>query len=88
MKRPMKRPIFTAVMTTACLFCSAAVVSAQTSRPSKFYDFHEQVIDGEIRVPAASPLTGKKRVQFDRLLRLKKSFLPRILDTSRDQAFK
>jgi len=61
---------------------------AQTKPKSKFYDFGEQVIDGEIKKPTALYTDSKKKVKFDRLLKLKKSFIPDLLKTSEERTFK
>ncbi len=55
---------------------------------SKFYDFSDQVIDGELKKPTALYTEGRKKVEFDRLLNLKKSLLPDLLETAKDKAFK
>ena len=58
-------------------------------RPSaKFYDFSEQVIDGQIKKPTALYTDARQKVKFDRLLKLKKSFLPATLQTAKDPVFK
>jgi len=64
---------------------------AQGSPPlpqTKFYDFSEQVIDGQIKKPTALYTDARQKVKFGRLLKLKKSFLPAILDTAKDPVFK
>ena len=61
---------------------------AQSKPKSKFYDFGEQVIDGEIKKPTALYTDSKKKVKFDRLLKLKKSFIPDLLKTSEEKTFK
>ena len=61
---------------------------AQKSPKAKFYDFSEQVIDGEIKKPTALYTDSKKKVKFDRLLKLKKSFIPELLKTSEEKTFK
>jgi hypothetical protein len=61
---------------------------AQTKPKSKFYDFGEQVIDGEIKKPTALFTDSKKKVQFDRLLKLKKTFIPDLMNTSKERTFK
>jgi len=61
---------------------------AQSKPKSKFYDFGEQVIDGEIKKPTALYTDSKKKVKFDRLLKLKKSFIPELLKTSEEKTFK
>jgi hypothetical protein len=63
--------------------------SADAKSPkSKFYDFSEQLIDGDIKKPTALYTDARQQVKFDRLLSLKKSFLPALLDTSKDPVFK
>ena len=61
---------------------------AQTKPKSKFYDFGEQVIDGEIKKPTALFTDSKKKVQFDRLLKLKKTFIPDLMQTSKERTFR
>jgi hypothetical protein len=55
---------------------------------SKFYDFSEQLIDGEIKKPTALYTNARQKVKFDRLLRLKKSFLPKLFSTAKEKVFK
>ena len=54
----------------------------------KFYDFNEQVIDGEIKKPTALYTDSKKKVKFDRLLKLKRSFIPDLMKTAEERTFK
>jgi hypothetical protein len=54
----------------------------------KFYDFSEQVIDGEIRRPTGTYTNARERARFERLLRLKRSFLPELFGTSQERTFK
>mgnify|MGYP003141623312 FL=1 len=63
-------------------------VVAQSKPKSKFYDFGAQIIDGEIKKPTALYTDTKKRVKFGRLLRLKKSFIPDLMTTSKERTFK
>jgi hypothetical protein len=63
-----------------------AIVLAQPR--SKFYDFNEQLIDGEIKKPTTLYTDAREKVKFDRLLRLKKSFLPDLFDTAKESVFK
>ena len=58
------------------------------SGKSKFYDFSEQLIDGEIKKPTALYTSSRAKVKFERLLRLKRSFLPDLMDTAREKVFK
>ena len=61
---------------------------AQKKPKSKFYDFGAQIIDGEIKKPTALYTDSKKKVKFDRLLKLKKSFIPDLMKTSKERTFK
>tara|TARA_R100001082_G_C4322254_1_gene141687 strand:+ start:452 stop:649 length:198 start_codon:yes stop_codon:yes gene_type:complete len=55
---------------------------------AKFYDFNDQIIDGEIKRPTTLYTNSRERVKFDRLLKLKKSFLPQLFDTAKERVFK
>ena len=55
---------------------------------SKFYDFSEQLIDGERKRPTTLYTDSRQQVKFDRLLKLKKSFLPRLFLTAKEKVFK
>lgn len=70
------------------VFLTLAVSSAVPPRKSKFYDFSDQLIDGEIRKPTALYTDARQKAKFDRLLRLKKSFLPKLYGTSKMKVFK
>ena len=66
------------------------MANAETKPPSKskFYDFSEQLIDGEIRKPQALYTSSRAKVKFERLLRLKRSFLPDLMETAKQKVFK
>ena len=59
-----------------------------SNEKSKFYDFSEQLIDGERKKPTTLYTDVKSKVKFNRLLKLKKSFLPKLLDTAKEGVFK
>lgn len=80
----MKSTLIT--ITTAILLSSAA--SAAPPSKSKFYDFGDQVIDGEIKRPTVDYISDRQRARFDRLTNLKKSFLPNLFQTSKSKIFK
>ena len=87
----MKRLIRCATVFALCLAFSSPVLAAEPpgdDERSRFYDFSDQLIDGEIRRPTALYTDARQRAQFDRLLRLKKSFLPAMWETSRERVFK
>ena len=64
------------------------MVNAKPPTKSKFYDFSEQLIDGEIKKPTALYTDSRQKVKFDRLLSLKKSFMPQLFNTAKERVFK
>ena len=69
------------------VFLNATAVSAVEPK-SKFYDFSEQLIDGEVKKPTTLYTDVRQQVRFNRLLRLKKSFLPKLFATAKERVFK
>ena len=67
------------------------MVSQSLGKPptkSKFYDFSEQLINGEVRKPQTFYANVRDKVRFERLLSLKKSFLRPMFETSKERIFK
>jgi len=52
----------------------------------KFYNFDDMLIDGEFKTPEGMYENARNKAKFDRLLKLKKSFLPQLQDTAQEQA--
>ena len=65
-------------------------ISAPTFAKSKakFYDFSDQLINGEIKKPAAIYMEARTRAKFAKLLKLKKSFIPELLISSKESILK
>jgi len=61
---------------------------AKPTVKAKFYDFSEQLIDGEIKKPQALYTDVRQAAEFKRLLKLKKSFMKELFDTARLPVFK
>jgi len=78
------------LLTTIVIIFSLSAFAAppKKSTKSKFYDFGEQMIDGEIRKPQFLYTDARQKAKFARLLRLKRSFLPRLFVTSKEKTFK
>ena len=73
------------------ILASLSVASAANATPpakAKFYDFSDQLIDGEIKKPTALYIEHRSRAKFERLLRLKRSFLPQLFQTAKEPVFK
>ena len=55
---------------------------------AKFYDFSDQLIDGNIKKPSTIFMESRVRAKFNKLLRLKKSFIPKLLMTGHEPTLK
>ena len=64
------------------------IMSAAKPQKAKFYDFREQLIDGEIKKPTTLYTDSRTKVKFERLLKLKKSFMNDLFDTAKERVFK
>ena len=67
---------------------SSRCASADPPVRAKFYDFSEQLIDGQVRRPHALYTDVRQAAKFKRLLRLKKSMMKELFDTAKDPVFK
>jgi len=86
--RPMWILIICIVASTTLMCSSTSAAPPNKNMKSKFYDFSEQMIDGEVRKPSALYTSVRERAKFERLLRLKKSFLRNLFSTSKEPIFK
>lgn len=77
------------VATMLATLTLGATGSALAAEPkSKFYDFTDQLIDGEIKKPTTLYSNVRKEAQFSRLLSLKKELLPLIFQARKERVFK
>jgi len=84
----MTRTVRTILFALAGFSVIALPAFAADDAKAKFYDFSDQLIDGEIKKPASIYTESRTRAKFDKLLKLKKSFRPMMLDTSREKLLK
>lgn len=84
----MKKLISSLVILSFLGLTGSALGAPPKKVKSKFYDFSDQLIDGEIKKPTALYTDARQQVKFDRLLSLKKSFLSALLQTSKERVFK
>lgn len=73
--------------------CSLAVptlaaAAAPKEPASKFYIFDAQAFEGATRGPGMGVMDGHRKVEFSRLLELKKDLVPGIFQSRRDSVFK
>jgi len=78
--------VFVLIVYLAIFF--AVEAHAKPPTKSKFYDFSEQLIDGQRRKPTVLYTNIREKVKFARLLSLKKSFMRQLFDTHKENIFK
>ena len=61
---------------------------SQEDVKTKFYNFDDMLIDGEFKKPTGMHTSAREEARFKNLLKLKKSFLDRIEETSKVDALK
>tara|TARA_B100000900_G_C20066247_1_gene508037 strand:- start:253 stop:498 length:246 start_codon:yes stop_codon:yes gene_type:complete len=71
---------------TIVLFAFMGAASAK--RKTKFYDFSDQMINGEIKKPSTIYIDTRTRAKFAKLLKLKRSFVEPLLLTGKEPALK
>ena len=71
---------------TIVLFAFVGDVSAKSK--TKFYDFSDQMINGEIKKPSTIYIDTRTRAKFAKLLSLKRSFIQVLLLTGKEPALK
>ena len=55
---------------------------------TKFYNFDDLLIDGQYKKPEVLYTDARQKVKFERLLKLKKDFLPRLKATAKDASLR
>ncbi len=83
-----RKTVRAAILGATALAFLAPAGAAFGEEKSKFYDFSDQLIDGEIKKPMTVVLETRQRAKFDKLLRLKKSFRPAMLETAKERLLK
>ncbi len=59
-----------------------------TSPKTKFYNFDDLLINGEYKKPQILYIDDRQKVKFERLLKLKKDFLPKLKKTEKDPSLR
>ena len=66
----------------------AIYAEPKPSTKTKFYNFDDLLINGEYKKPQILYTDARQKVRFERLLKLKKDFLPKLKNTQRDPALR
>ena len=85
----MKRTLLFALLLSLALGVSATAAAQDgDGERARFYDFENMLIDGEFRSPDLMLMEGQGRAQFDRLLNLRTSFLPKIEESTEERSLR
>lgn len=83
----MKKLLTVSLLGVCVLLWSAGSALAQDGAGAvkeKFYNFDDMLIDGEFKTPQGMYENAREQAKFDRLLKLKKSFLPKIQESAHE----
>jgi len=81
------------IKTILLLFVAMAIAiptsaSADPNTRSKFFDFGEMLIDGQVNRPQGYLYMARYEAKFGRLLRLKRDFMGRSINSAKSRVFK
>lgn len=82
----LRTVVLMALIATPMLGVARHAVAADEK--ARFYDFSDQLIDGDIKKPTALYMESRTRARFEKLLKLKKSFRPAMIETSKERILK
>jgi hypothetical protein len=69
-------------------FPTVTIAQDKGKTKSKFYNFDDLLIDGQYKKPKVLYTDARQKVKFERLLKLKKEFLPKLKATAKDAALR
>ncbi len=85
----MKRTLMlTGTILAAAALMAGAAFAAGNDQKAKFYDFSDQLIDGDVKKPPTIVMEARTRAKFEKLLKLKKSFRQAMIDSSKEPILK
>lgn len=82
----MKLTLFCALLVAAPVFAQAQdkPAAAGDAVKTKFYDFNDMLIEGAYKKPQVLYTDARQKAKFERLLKLKRDFLPQLRSTAKD----
>ena len=70
------------------LFLFVPSFSLAQNQKTKFYNFDDLLINGEYKKPQILYTDSRQKIKFEKLLKLKKDFLPKLKSTSKDPSLR
>lgn len=86
----MKEVFFLVLKVLLLLALASTFVLGQEKSKSKtkFYNFDDLLINGEYKRPQVLWTDSRQKVKFEKLLKLKKDFLPKLESTKKDPSLR
>ena len=86
----MKLFSFFVIFTSVLLFFGGEAFASTKERAlkTKFYNFDDLLINGQYRKPQVLYIDSRQKLKFERLLKLKKDFLPKLKNTEKDPSLR
>lgn len=82
----VKKASFVVVLVAAMAFSSTAM--ADDEPETEFYDFENMHIDGEFVSPDLEHMEAQGEAQFDRLLDLQTTFIPKVEESTEEPSLR
>ena len=79
----MKKIVFLLIFVPFLVFAQE-----KGTNKTKFYNFDDLLINGEYKRPQVLWTDSRQKVKFERLLKLKKDFLPKLESTKKDPSLR
>jgi len=86
----VKKTIFFFLKALLLLILASTFVFGQDNSKgkTKFYNFDDLLINGEYKRPQVLFTDSRQKVKFEKLLKLKKDFLPKLESTKKDPSLR
>jgi len=81
---------FLKILTASALitFFALSFASAEPASKVKFYNFDDLLIEGQYKKPQVLYIDHRQKVKFERLLKLKRDFIPKLKATNKDPSLR
>jgi hypothetical protein len=70
------------------MFLTNAIAQESTTKKTKFYNFDDLLIEGKVKKPQVLWTDARQKVKFEKLLKLKKDLLNKVVDTKKDPSLR
>lgn len=83
----LKKTLFVFVL-IGCMALGGQAFAQDDEERTKFYDFENMLIDGEFVSPDLQHMETQGQAQFERLLNLQTSFIPKVEQSTQERSLR